>query len=51
MVKLVITLLNLLVILVLQMFPGNVSVKMDVPAEVQAGSEFEVSITLNKGGS
>jgi hypothetical protein len=39
----------MLVILVLQMFPGNVSVKMDVPAQVNAGSEFEVRITLNKG--
>jgi len=49
MVKLVITLLNLMVILTLQLFPGNVSVKLDVPTEVQAGSEFEVSVTLNKG--
>jgi len=49
MVKLVVTLLNLLVILALQIFPGDVSVKLDVPSEVQAGSEFEVKITLNKG--
>lgn len=49
MVKLVITLLNLLVIFFLQIFPGNVSVKVDVPTEVQAGSEFEVKVTLNKG--
>ena len=49
MVKLVITLLNLLVILALQLFPGNVSVKLDVPTEVQAGSEFEVKVILNKG--
>lgn len=49
MVKLVITLLNLLVILALQIFPGDVSVKLDAPAEVQAGSEFEISITMNKG--
>jgi hypothetical protein len=48
MVKLVITLLNLLVIITLQIFPGNVSVKLDVPSEVQAGSEFEVKVTLNK---
>jgi len=38
----------MLVILILQMFPGNVTVKMDVPAQVSAGSEFEVRITLNK---
>lgn len=49
MVKLVMTLLNLLVILALQIFPGNVSVKLDVPSEVQAGSEFDVKITFNKG--
>jgi hypothetical protein len=49
MIRLLVPLLNLLVILTLQMFPGNVSVKMDVPAQVNAGSEFEVRITLNKG--
>lgn len=49
MVKLVVTLLNLLVIVVLQIFQGDVSVKLDVPSQVQAGSEFEVKITLNKG--
>ncbi len=42
-------LLNLLVLLFLQIIPGNVSVKMVVPAQVNAGSEFEVRITLNKG--
>jgi hypothetical protein len=49
MVKLIITLLNALVILALQVFQGNVSVKLDVPSEVQAGTEFEVKVTLNKG--
>jgi hypothetical protein len=49
MIRLLIALLNLLVLLFLQIFPGNVSVKMDVPAQVNAGSEFEVRITLNKG--
>lgn len=49
MVKLVISLLNLIVFLAIQIFPGNVSVKLDVPSEVQAGSEFDVRITLNKG--
>jgi hypothetical protein len=49
MIRLFVPLLNMLVILTLQMFPGNVSVKMDVPAQVNAGSEFEVRITLNKG--
>jgi len=49
MIRLLVPLLNLLVILTLQIFPGNVSVKMDVPAQVNAGSEFEVRITLNKG--
>ncbi len=49
MIRLFVPLLNMLVILFLQMFPGDVSVKMDVPAQVNAGSEFEVRITLNKG--
>lgn len=49
MIKLVIPLLNLLVILTMQLFPGNVSVKMEVPAQVSAGSEFEVRVTLDKG--
>ena len=49
MVKLFTPLLNLLVILALQIFPGNVSVKIDVPAEVRAGSEFEVKVILDKG--
>jgi hypothetical protein len=48
MIRLIIPLLNILVILTLQMFPGNVTVKMDVPSQVSAGSEFEVRITLNK---
>lgn len=49
MAKLMITLLDFLVILALQIFPGDVSVKLDVPSEVQAGSEFDVRITFNKG--
>jgi hypothetical protein len=49
MVKLIVTLLNLLVIFVLQIFPDDVSVKLEVPSQVQAGSEFEVKITLTKG--
>jgi len=48
MIRIIISLLNLLVILALEVVPGNVSVKMDVPAQVNAGSEFEVRITLNK---
>jgi hypothetical protein len=49
MIKLLIPLLNLLVILTMQLFPGDVSVKMDIPAQVSAGSEFEIKITLDKG--
>jgi hypothetical protein len=48
MVKIILPLVNLLVILILQIFPGNVTIKMDVPSEVKAGTEFEVRITLNK---
>jgi hypothetical protein len=49
MIKLIVSLLNLVVILAFQLFQGDVSVKMEVPPEVNAGSEFEVKITLNKG--
>lgn len=49
MIKLFVPLANLLTILLLQLFPGGVSVKMDVPSEVTAGSEFQVSITFSKG--
>ncbi|HLO58087.1 MAG TPA: hypothetical protein VK179_05065 [Bacteroidales bacterium] len=49
MVKLIITFLNILVLLALQMFSGDVSVKLDAPSDVQAGSEFEVKVTVNKG--
>jgi hypothetical protein len=48
MIRLIVSLLNLLIILILQVLPDNVSVKMDVPAQVNAGSEFEVRITLTK---
>ena len=48
MVKAFLPVLNLLVILVLQLFPGNVSVTLMAPTEVTAGNEFEVKLTLNK---
>jgi hypothetical protein len=49
MIKLIVPFLNMLVLLILQVFQGDVSVKMDVPALVNAGSEFEIKITLQKG--
>lgn len=49
MFKLVVTLIHILVLLAVQVFPGNVSVKLNAPAEVQAGSEFDITVTLNKG--
>jgi len=48
MIRLIVPMLNMLVILILQILQGEVDVKMDVPAQVSAGSEFEVRITLNK---
>jgi hypothetical protein len=48
MVKAFLPLLNLLWILVFQIFPGGVSVTLLAPAEVTAGTEFEVKLTLNK---
>lgn len=42
--------MNLLAVLVLkQIFPANVTLRMEAPAEVVAGSEFEVRIFINKG--
>lgn len=49
MIKIIVPVINLLVVLALQIFPGNISLEMDVPSEVNAGDEFEVKITLNKG--
>ncbi|MBN2480744.1 MAG: hypothetical protein JXB19_03320 [Bacteroidales bacterium] len=49
MIKSIVPILNILVILVLQILPGNISVQMDVPSEVKAGSEFEITLTLKKG--
>ncbi len=49
MIKSIVPIMNLLVILALQIFPGNISVEMDAPSEVNAGSEFQVTITLKKG--
>jgi hypothetical protein len=48
MVKAFIPILNLLVILILRLFPGDVSITLVAPAEVTAGKEFEVKLTLNK---
>jgi hypothetical protein len=48
MVKLLLPFLNLLVILVLQIFPGSVSINLQAPIQVTAGTEFEVTLTLNK---
>jgi len=48
MVKAFLPVLNLLVILVLQLFPGDISVTLLAPKEVTAGNEFEVTLTLNK---
>ena len=49
MIKTLFPLLNLLMAIILQVLPGGISVKMDVPGQVNAGSEFEVRITLDKG--
>lgn len=49
MIKSIVPIINFLVILALQIFPGNISVEMNAPSEVNAGSEFQVTITLKKG--
>ncbi len=42
--------LNLLVILAIQIFPGNINITMQAPNVVTAGTEFEVKLTLDKPG-
>jgi hypothetical protein len=49
MIRLTVTLLNLLIVLAIKILPGDVTLNMDVPAQVNAGSEFEVTIMLKKG--
>jgi hypothetical protein len=49
MIKLLFPLVNLLLAVILQVLPGGISVKMDVPQQVNAGSEFEVTVTVDKG--
>ena len=45
-----IPLLNFLLVLVISLLqPGGVSINMNAPTEVVAGSEFEVRVTVNKG--
>jgi hypothetical protein len=42
--------LNLLAaLLITRFFPADVSIKMEVPTQVVAGTEFNVKITVNKG--
>ena len=48
--RLLFTLLNILVLLIIGVFkPSKVSMRMEVPSQVVAGTEFEVHITLKKG--
>jgi hypothetical protein len=50
MIKVLLPILNLLILLVIQIFPGNISVSMQAPNEVTAGTEFEVKLTFEKPG-
>jgi hypothetical protein len=48
--RLLVTFMYLLVVFFINLLQtANVSVKIDVPAEVTAGSEFEVRVTVDKG--
>ena len=49
MIRIFVPIINLLIVLALQILPGNISLEMDVPSVVNAGEEFEVKITLKKG--
>jgi hypothetical protein len=48
MVKALLPVFNLFVILVMQLFPGDVSVIIQAPPVVTAGTEFEVRVTFDK---
>ena len=48
--RLLVTFMYLLVVLFIDLFQAtDVKVKIDAPAEVTAGSEFEVRVTVDKG--
>jgi hypothetical protein len=50
MFKLLITCFSILIVFFIsRVQTSNVSLKLDVPAEVTAGTEFEVRVTVNKG--
>jgi len=49
MIKLIITFFNMLILIALQLFQDNISIRLEVPGQVQAGSEFDVKVILNKG--
>jgi hypothetical protein len=49
MIKYLILLFNIFGILIINLFSGDIILKVDAPNEVIAGTEFTVSITINKG--
>ena len=49
MIKYIIILVNLFGILIMNLFSGEITLKIDAPNEVAAGTEFTVSVTITKG--
>ncbi|MFH1004014.1 MAG: hypothetical protein V1781_00715 [Bacteroidota bacterium] len=50
MIKYIIILMNMLVLMIIRMFfIDDVSVKLQMPSQVNSGEEFTVSLTINKG--
>lgn len=49
MLRYIIIVFNLVGILFMNLFSGDITLKIDAPNEVTAGTEFTVAITINKG--
>ena len=49
MLRYVFIVFNLVAILIMNLFSGDITLKIDAPNEVVAGTEFTVSVTINKG--
>jgi len=49
MLKYILIVFNLVAILIMNLFSGDITLAIDAPNEVVAGTEFTVSVTINKG--
>ncbi len=49
MLRYILIVFNLVAILIMNLFSGDITLAIDAPNEVVAGTEFTVSVTINKG--